>query len=191
MLLGNLSRLWWSRGEEDRGVVGRFLVGAVPATAVGAALYAAADTTWLRWIIGGFLIVAVPVRRLLLGRRTPILLRHFPVIGGVFGLLSALVVTIGPLLTPFFLAYGLRRGSYIATEALCALAMNLTRSAVFARYALLTWETVALGAVLGSTMFAGSWVARRLLDRISDRVFLLVIEALLVVMGLHTLLGSR
>ena len=35
MMLGNVSRIWWSRGEIDRRVAGRFLAGAVPATALG------------------------------------------------------------------------------------------------------------------------------------------------------------
>ncbi len=60
MLLGNLARIWWSRGEINRGVVVRFFAGAVPATAVGAALYAGAASDSLRWIMGGFLIAAVP-----------------------------------------------------------------------------------------------------------------------------------
>jgi uncharacterized membrane protein YfcA len=40
-------------------------------------------------------------------------------------------------------------------------------------------------------MFAGSWIGRRLLDRMSDRVFLAVIEALLVIMGLQFLFVPR
>ena len=40
-------------------------------------------------------------------------------------------------------------------------------------------------------MFVGSWVARRLVDRMSDRVFLWIIEGLLVVMGLQALLFPR
>jgi uncharacterized membrane protein YfcA len=93
--------------------------------------------------------------------------------------------------TPFFLAYGLRRGAFIATEAMCAGAMHVTRGLVFARYRMLTWETVVVGLVLGTTMFAGSWIGRRLLDRMSDRVFLAVIEVVLVVMGLQMLLVPR
>ena len=33
-------------------------------------------------------------------------------------------------------------------------------------------------------MFAGTWIGRRLLDRMSDRVFLGIIEVMLVVHGL-------
>ena len=94
-------------------------------------------------------------------------------------------------LTPFFLAYGLRRGAYIATESLCALGMHVARGAVLARYRLLTGETIAIGLVLGATMFAGSWIGRRLLDRLSDRVFLVIIEVLVVLMGLSMLLRGR
>lgn len=188
MLLGNLSRVWWSRHEIDGAVVRRFVLGAVPATALGATLYAGATATWLRVILGVFLIVAVPIRRVLLSRYFRVRLAHFPLVGAVFGFLSALVVSVGPVVTPFYLAYGLRRGAYIATEAVCALVMHLTRGAVFARYAVLTPDTVTVGLVLGSTMFAGSWAARRLLDRMSERVFLHVIEALLIGMGLQFLL---
>src|SRR4029453_12809525 len=42
MLIGNLSRIWWSRGEVDRAVVVRFTLGAVPATALGTAFFARA-----------------------------------------------------------------------------------------------------------------------------------------------------
>src|SRR5256885_14297270 len=44
MAIGNLSRIWWSRGEVDRAVVLRFALGAMPATAGGTAIYAGAPT---------------------------------------------------------------------------------------------------------------------------------------------------
>lgn len=191
MLLGNISRAWWNRGEADRGVVIAFLAGAVPATAVGAILYAGVSADWLSRIIGAFMLGAVPFRRVLASSRLRLRLAHFPLVGGATGLLSALVVATGPVVTPFFLAYGLRRGAYIATEALCALTMHLTRGLVLARYALLTREAMVIGLVLGATMFAGSWMGRRLLERMPDKVFLAIIEALLVITGLQFLLFPR
>ena len=191
MLVGNLSRLWWSRGEVDRAVCRRFLAGAIPSTMLGAALFAGAPSAALSYVVGVFLLASLPLRRFLSSPVVQVRLRHFPVVGIVFGLLSSLVVTTGPVVTPFFLAYGLRRGAYIATDAVCAFGMHLTRGIVLARYALVTWETIGIGCALGGTMFAGSWLGRRLLDRMSDRLFLRIIEALLVVMGLHFLLFPR
>ena len=191
MVLGNLSRIWWSRHDVNPRVVFTFLTGAIPATALGAMLLAGTSSEWLGRAIGIFMLAAVPFRRLLQRSGLVLRLRHFPIVGAVVGMLSAVVVTTGPVATPFFLAYGLRRAAYIGTEGVCTMVMHVTRGAVFARYALLTWETVALGCVLGSAMFAGSWVARRIVDRISERVFLWIIEGLLVVMGLHALLFPR
>jgi uncharacterized membrane protein YfcA len=191
MLLGNISRVWWSRGHTDRRVALRFLLGAVPATALGTSLFVAASSDALSRVIGGFLLASVPLRRVLSAGHWRVRLVHFPLLGVVFGLLSSMVVAIGAALTPFYLAYGLRRGAYIATEAVCAFSMHVTRGAVLSRHRLLTWEVLAIGIVLGLVMFGGSWIGRRLLDRMSERVFLAVIEALLVTMGLQFLVFPR
>jgi uncharacterized membrane protein YfcA len=190
MLVGNVSRIWWSRGDVDAAVVVRFLIGAVPTTVLGAALYAGARSQSLRLVIGGFLLASVVLRRVLMSGRFQVRLGYFPFVGAGFGVLSGMVVTTGPVVAPFFLAYGLRRGAFIGTEAVCAMVLHLTRGITFARYAVLTWDAVAIGAVLGATMFAGSWFARQLLDRMSDRIFLAVVEVLLVLLGLQFLLGS-
>jgi uncharacterized membrane protein YfcA len=191
MLLGNLARIWWSRHDLHGGVTLRFIAGAVPATAIGVMILAGASSDWLGRAIGAFLLAAVPLRRVLTSGRLHVRAAHFPLIGGAVGLLSALVVTTGPVVTPFFLAYGLRRGAFIATEAMCAGAMHVTRGLVFARYRMISSEILIIGLVLGATMFAGAWIGRRMLDRMSDRVFLAVIEVLLVGMGLQMLLVPR
>jgi uncharacterized membrane protein YfcA len=133
----------------------------------------------------------VPLRRLLLNRNVTVRLRHFPVIGALVGTLSGIVVATGPVASPFFLAYGLRRGAYIGTESVCALGMHVARGLTFAGFALITWETVSVGLVLGAVMFVGAWLGRGLLDRMSDRTFLAILEVFLVLMGLRFLLVSR
>jgi uncharacterized membrane protein YfcA len=191
MLLGNISRVWWSRGDVDRAVAVRFVAGAIPASALGAVIYAGSSSEGLSRVIGLFLLVGLPLRRLLITHDVRVRLSHFPLLGAAFGALSSLVVTTGPVMTPFFLAYGLRRGAYIATDSVCAFAMHIARGAAFARLRVLTWESVAVGLLLGLTMFLGSWIGRRLLDRMSDRFFLVVIEGLVLIMGLHFLLVPR
>jgi uncharacterized membrane protein YfcA len=191
MLIGNLSRIWWSRRDVHPGVALRFLVGAIPATALGVMFYAGAPGDSVRWIMGAFLIVSVPLRRWLLTRNVTVRLRHFPLVGSLVGVLSGIVVATGPVASPFFLAYGLRRGAYIGTESVCALGMHVARGLAFAGFALITWETVAIGAALGAVTFVGAWLGRGLLDRMSDRTFLTILEVFLVLMGLQFLLVSR
>ena len=191
MLFGNVGRIWWSRREVDPRAALTFLAGAVPATALGAMLFAGISSEWLGRAVGIFLLAALPLRRLMEASRLVVRPRHLPVVGAAVGTLSSVLVTTGPIATPFFLAYGLRKAAFVGTEAVCAMAMHFTRGAVFARYALLTWDAVLLGCVLGGTMFAGTWISRRLLDRISERVFLWIVEGLVAIMGLHSLLFPR
>lgn len=191
MMIGNLSRLWWSRHDVDPRVVLTFLAGAIPATALGAMLYAGTTGDWLGRVIGLFMLAALPLRRLVRRGGLVLRLRHFPLVGAAIGGLSSVVVTTGPVATPFFLAYGLRKAGYIGTESVCAMAMHLTRGTVFARYSLLTWDAVLIGCVLGGTMFLGSWIARRVVDRLSERLFLWLVEGMLLVVGLQFLLFPR
>lgn len=188
MFLGNFFRFWFSRDEIHWRVVGAFLSGAVPAGLLGAILYARIEAEWLSRIIGAFMVTAVPLRRWLASRSVRVRLVHFPVVGSLIGFLASLIAVIGPVSSPFFLWYGLRKGAYLATEAFCAMGMHLTRAAVFQRYALLTQETVVVGAAVGITMMVGAYAGRRMVERMSERVFLGAVEVLLLLLGAHFLL---
>jgi uncharacterized membrane protein YfcA len=191
MLIGNGARVWFSRDQIHGRVVLAFLATAVPTSVAGALLYTRIDSTWIGRILGAFMLLAVPLRRWLLGHGVRIRLGHFPLVGAVFGFLSSLVGSVGPVMTPFFLGYGLRKGAYLATDALCTVGTYVSRGIVFRRHELLTSHTVAVGLYIGVVMIAGAWAGRRLVDRMTERTFLRIIEALLIVFGLHFLVWSR
>jgi uncharacterized membrane protein YfcA len=185
LIVGNVSRAWWSRDELDWRVIGAYLLGAVPLAAIGSVMYTAAPPEWLARLMGAVLLLALPLRRWLERGPRRMRLRHFPLLGAATGLLSALVAATGPVSMPFFLGYGLRRGAYVGTDALCAAGVHLTKTLVYGRYALVTPESGALGLAMGAVMFVGAFVGRRILDRISDRSFVGALEIL--VMGLGVL----
>jgi uncharacterized membrane protein YfcA len=187
MFMGNLARVWFSRREVVGGVVLAFLVGAIPSAIGGALLYSRIEGEWISRILGGFMLASVPLRRWLVHHGVHIRLGHFPLIGAVFGGLSAMVGSVGPLMTPFFLGHGLRRGAYVATDALCTVGMYVARGIVFRTHDLLAGPTVAVGVGIGLVMIAGAWAGRRILDRVSDVAFLRVLEVLLVAFGLQML----
>jgi uncharacterized membrane protein YfcA len=188
MLVGNGARVWFSRHDIHGRVVTAFLIGAIPSTVAGAMLYTRIEGEWISRILGTFMLLMVPLRRWLSGRGVRIRLRHFPVIGAVFGVLSSLVGSVGAMMTPFFLGHGLRKGAFIGTEALCTVGSYIARVLVFRKYDLLTGPTVGAGLYIGLVMVLGAWTGRRLIERMSERVFLRVIEGLLVVFGLQFLL---
>lgn len=115
--------------------------------------------------------------------------RAFVGIGAASGLGSALLGSVGPLTAPFFLAYGLTRAAYIGTEAAAALTMHLTKTVAYGAGDLLTARVLLHGAALTPATLAGAWAGKKLVGRISDRVFVLLVEAGLVAAGLLFLAG--
>jgi uncharacterized protein len=184
LLCGNVSRAWFSRDELDWRVIGAYLAGAVPLAVLGSVIYAAARIDWLSRLMGVVLLLSVPLRRFL--ERGPLRMRlvHFPLLGAATGFLSALVAAIGPVNTPFFLGYGLRRGAYVGTEAACVAVVHLTKTLVYRRYALVGSQTAGLGLAIGAVMFVGAYVGRRILDRMSDRAFVTLVEVLITALGI-------
>ena len=187
-LVGNASRVVLNRRELVLPVAGWFAVGAVPAAVAGGIVFVSAPAPVLARFLGLFLLVAVAYRHTALGRRVSMRLRGFAVLGAAAGFLSALVGTVGPLVAPFFLAYGLVKGAYIGTEALTALTMHGVKLVVYGRAALLTTATVGVGLAIGVLMVAGTVLGKRLLDRMPERVFIWIIDTMLVVSGLMLLL---
>lgn len=189
-VIGSLSRVYFNRRELVLPVVGWFAFGAVPASVLGGVLFATAPAPVLQRLLGVFLLVAVAYRHTRIGRQAKLGLRGFLAVGRVLGFLSALVGTVGPLAAPFFLSYGLVRGAYIGTEAVTAVVMHSVKLGVYGRYDLLSVPSLVTGSAIGIVMILGSYVGRRIVERLPERVFHWLIEAVLVVSGLQFLLLS-
>src|SRR3970040_1820354 len=115
-------------------------------------------------------------------------LHGFAAIGAIFSFLSALLGSVGPLMAPFFLAYGLVKGAYIGTEALATVIMQCAKLVSYGGTAILTLENTGIGLALGPIMIFGSFVGKRILDRLPERLFILIIEATLILAGLGFLI---
>lgn len=187
-LIGNGSRVWFNRGQVKLPVVGWFALGGVPAAVVGAGLFASAPLPFLTRLLGLFLLMIVIYRRTSPGRSRRFPLRGFTVIGAFFSFLSALLGTAGPLMAPFFLAYGLVKGAYIGTESLATVVMHVTKLAVYGKASLLTPDALSVGLGLGPIMILGSYVGKRIVDYLPERFFIGLVEFCLVFAGLALLI---
>ncbi len=182
-LIGNGARVILNRDELDLHVVGWFALGGVPAALLGGLLFASAPLSALTRVLGAFLLLVVAWRHLRPGppRRLP--LRAFAPLGALFSFLSALLGSVGPLMAPFFLAYGLVKGAYIGTEALATVVMHVTKLAAYGGASILSLAAVGIGLALGPIMVAGSFIGKRILDRLPERIFVAIIEVVLLIAG--------
>ena len=189
-LIGNGSRVWFNRRELDWRVVAWFALGGVPMALVGGFLFAHAPLKALTRVLGAFLILIVVIRHLPKFKGFKVPLRAFALIGAASSFLSALLGSVGPLMAPFFLAYGLVKGAYIGTEALSTVVMHVAKLIAYHETAVLPLHAVLSGLALGPLMVAGSFAGKRVVDRLPERVFVLIIDLTLVTAGVLFLSGA-
>ena len=184
VLMGNASRVYFNRRELDLKLVAWFSAGALPSALAGSFVYVNLPAFWIKKGIGLFLIVCVVIRQIHRDFQLKQARVFFP-LGLVTGFLSALMGGVGPVSSPFFLAYGLTKEAFVGTEALCATGMHFVKSIAYYRLNVLKGRELLAGLSFGAVMSAGSYAAKKILERISRRAFLILVEILLVVIGFY------
>jgi uncharacterized protein len=187
-LIGNGSRVWFNRREVHWRIVAWFALGGVPTALAGGYLFAVAALPILTRLLGVFLLLVVLWRHIRPKRSRPFPMSVFTAIGAGASFLSALLGSVGPIMAPFFLAFGLVKGAYIGTEALSTVVMHVTKLVAYGQSSLLTRANVLIGLALGPVMVLGSYLGKRLLDLLPEFVFVLIIEILLITAGLAFLI---
>ena len=72
----------------------------------------------------------------------------------------------------------------MGTEALSTVVMHVTKLIAYRQAAVLTRFGVLVGLALGPIMILGSFVGKRIVDKLPEKIFVLLIEAVLIVAGL-------
>ncbi|MHB1312446.1 MAG: sulfite exporter TauE/SafE family protein [Gemmatimonadaceae bacterium] len=190
-LIGNGSRVWFNRQELDIRVVGWFALGGVPLALLGGVLFARAPLGGLTRLLGLFLLLIVLWRHLRPQTTARLPLRAFALVGAGGSFLSALLGSVGPLMAPFFLAYGLVKGAYIGTEALATVVMHVTKLVAYRDAAVLPATSIVAGLAIAPMMIGGSWIGKRIVDRLPAHVFVILIELTMTAAGLLFLIRGH
>lgn len=166
LLLANLHRFWMFRRDADLRVAGSFVAGALPGALVGGALAARVPEPVLAWLLVAMTLAAV-ARALGWWRWRPRPSVLLPAGAGI-GVLSGTSGGVGALVAPLLMATGLSGRAYVATAALCAVAMNTGRVIAYGAVGLVTGETLARTAVLTGALLAGNLAGGRLRRSLLD-----------------------
>jgi len=186
-IMGNLGRVLAWRREIDWRAVGAYASTAVPGAALGARTLLALPPHAVELALGVFFLAMIPARRWLNRRALGLRLVHLALIGAVVGFLTGIVVSTGPITVPVFVAYGLVKGAFLATEAAGSLAVYLAKAAVFRQLGALPFESIAKGVLAGTSLMAGSFIARRIVLELTPEGFRRIVDALLLVSGVSLL----
>jgi hypothetical protein len=188
-IMANLSRIvvWWR--EVDWRAVGAYSASAVPFAALGAATLLVLPARVIEAALGVFFIAMIVVRRWMAAHDLKLRRVHLALLGVPVGYLTGIVVSTGPLTAPIFLAAGLVKGAFLSSEAAASLAVYLAKAAVFRSFGALPWDIMLKGLIVGSTLMAGAFIAKRFVLKMDAGRFRLLMDGLMLISGL-TLLGA-
>ena len=182
-MMANLSRIvvWWR--EVDWRACLAYSVTGIPAAALGARTLLVLPPRLVDGALGVFFILMVPIRRWLAAREIKLGLWHLAAVGAGVGYLTGIVVSTGPITAPVFLAYGLVKGAFLATEAAGSLAVYLSKAIVFRRFGALPTDVLVQGLIVGSSLTSGAFIAKRFVLSMDPTRFRLLMEGLMLLSG--------
>lgn len=162
----------------------RYILGAIPGAAAGAIVFVKLPADWITKGIGLFLIASV-VFLLVQKENRPPLTRWsiFYPLGAMVGFFSNMLGVVGPMAVPFFLATGIRKEAFVGSMAIGALLMHVTGVTTWTAFRIISSSTVLYGLLMGALMVVGTYAGTAMLKRINPKIFMYVVEGLLVVIG--------
>lgn len=192
LVFNNAGRVLAFRRDIDWTRVRRILIVAAPMSALGAYGYAALDVRWVAILLGGFLLLSLPLRRWMARLKLTLGAAGERTGAALFGFINGGMTGTGIFLITILMAAGLDGVVLIATDAVISACLGLLKIVVFSQLALLTPAKTVLGLLIGVCTLPGGFVARHLLIRIPGRVHMFILEGvvalgavLLIWKGLH------
>ncbi len=192
MLLGNLQRVFLFWQDVDWQLTWWYLPGAVSGAILGAFVFTQTDLQWLQVMLGLFLVSSV--FSFGFGKKEQsfqVKAWFFLPAGFLYAFLSGLIGSIGPVLNPFYLNYGLVKEKMIATKSAHVLVVHIVKMVTYAAFGALTLPYLGYGLVIGLAAAPGNWLGQRALQKISDEQFRQFVIALVTISGLLILWEQR
>ncbi len=181
--MSNLGKLAAWRREVDWRAFAAYSFPGVPAAAFGAHTLLILPARWIDMALGTFFVAMIPARRWLRTHHLRISLWQLALAGAVIGFLTGVVLSTGPLSVPAFTAYGLMKGPFLATEAASSLALMASKLVTFQQLGALPPRAMLEGLAIGSSVMAGSFVGKAIVQRMSLHSFQIVLDGVLLVAG--------
>jgi uncharacterized membrane protein YfcA len=186
-LMANVSRIVaWPR-EVDWRAAGVYAATAAPAAALGAGTLLLLPSRLIDGVLGAFFIAMIGIRRFLAAHALKARLPHLALFGAPIGFLTGIVASTGPLSVPLFLAYGLVKGAFLSTEAAGALAVYVSKTAVFRGFGALPVLVIVQGLIVGASLMIGTFIAKPFVQRLDPQHFRWMMDGIMLVSGITLL----
>jgi len=159
------------------------LVGAIPPCLVTAYGYTLLTGRGAQLLIGGMLMLTVPLRYGL-RRRSILLSDRGLMLGSVgYGVMVGGTVGAGVVLLSLLMATGMLGAAVIATDAMLSIAIGMSRLLIFGMAGAITTKVIAFAALIGIVAFPGAFLARAFVTRLPIHVHTYILDAVVLFGG--------
>jgi uncharacterized protein len=164
------------------------ILGALPGTALGVALYAVADADLFRLLIGAMAVgfVAFQIGRArgwIRGAARPMGTVGGLVAGSVAGFTSFVSHAGGPPVAIYLLSRKLTKTAFQGTTVIVFFVVNIAKVAPYAALGIFTSETLWANLMLAPAALFGAWVGVRAHRMVPERLFFAITYVLLTATG--------
>ena len=190
--IGGPIRVWLFWHEVRWEIVRWYLPGAVAGGAIGGWIFTTTESEWLKLIVALFLISSV--FQFWFGEKERSFTMRkwaFLPLGFVVALFSGIVGTVGPVLNPFYLNYGVQKEGMIATKSVNSLVMHSVKIGSYAVFGALTMPYLWYGLVVGIAASLASWIGKALLAQMTNKIFRRIVVAVMAIIGCVMLWQQR
>jgi uncharacterized membrane protein YfcA len=159
------------------------IAAALFSTALGAYGYTRLTSAGASLVIGGMLILSVPLRRLLRKHRVRIGERGLAVGAVGYGVVVGGTAGSGVILLSLLMAAGLEGAAVVATDAVISLTSAAVKISVFGLTGVITAQVLALALLIGLVAIPGAFLAKAFVERMPVHIHTAILDAAVVTGG--------
>lgn len=147
---------------------------------------------WLSFLVGLFLVIS-GINLIIKNQKQSFLVRewYFLPAGFIYSFLSGIIGSMGPLLAPFYLNYGLEKEELLGTQAFNRVVVHIIKLIAYAIFGTLTLPYFRYGILIGIAAFPGNWLGHLVLEQISPQLFRRLVIAFVLFSGVFILWEQR
>ena len=187
MIISNSNRILLFRNQIDWKAYRAIMITGLPGIVVGAVIYLYLPIKAIAIVMGCFLLISIPLRRVFKKRNYNVGYRGLSVVAIVYGVISGTVFGGGMILGPFLLGAGITGQGLVGIVAALGLTLNITKTLVFGAGSLLDREMISLGIVVGLCTIPGGMLGKWIVKNTDIEVHTVIVEALMFFGGCYFL----
>jgi len=187
MIISNSNRILLFRNQIDWKAYRAIMITGLPGIIVGAVIYLYLPIKAIAIVMGCFLLISIPLRRVFKKRNYNVGYRGLSIVAIVYGVISGTVFGGGMILGPFLLGAGIVGQGLVGIVAALGLTLNITKTLVFGVGSLLDREMISLGIVVGLCTIPGGMLGKWIVKNTDIEVHTVIVEVLMFAGGCYFL----